>query len=70
MWSENSKVRLFFWSADVFSLFLAVQDSSIGDSVSQSLRQTFDFSVFRALQSCGRLLRDFCETFGRLLRDF
>ena len=40
--------------------FLAVQDSSIGDIVSQSLTQkTFDFSVSRALQSCGRLLRDF-----------
>ena len=33
------------------ALFLAAQDSSIGDIVSQSLRQTFDF---RALQSCGR----------------
>ena len=34
----------------VFS-FLAVQDSPIGDIVSQSLSQTFDFSDFRALQS-------------------
>ena len=36
--------------AIVLADFLAVQDSSIGDNVSQSLRQTIDFSVFRALQ--------------------
>ena len=34
--------------------FLAVQDSSIGDILSPKVthKQTFDFSVFRALQSC------------------
>ena len=34
-------------------IFLAVQDSSIGDPVTHSVTQTFDFSVFGALQSCG-----------------
>ena len=46
------------WREDMFS-FLAVQDSSIGDVVSQWVSESFE-----------RLLRDFWETFERILRDF
>ena len=38
-----------------FSVFLAVQDSSIVDLVTHSVNDTsFDSSVFRAVQSCCR----------------
>ena len=52
-------------TAQVYYWQSCVQDSSIGDLVSQSLTHsltdvTFDFSVFRAL----------LETFERLVRDF
>ena len=50
----------------VICVFLAVQGSSIVDLVSQSLsesvsRLTFDFSVFRALQSCCRQMWPFWQ---------
>ena len=43
----------------LFLVFLAIQDSSIGDTVSQSVTQSlsdssFDFSVFRALVDTSR----------------
>ena len=65
-------IQLNFFQNDL-SLFLAVQDSSIGDlvthSVSESVSQvTFDFCDND--KTFERLLRDFWETFERLLRDF
>ena len=49
-----------------FVIFLAVQDSSIGDLVNEWVGQTFDFSW----ETFARLLRGFWETFERLLRHF
>ena len=52
-------------------IFLAVQDSSIGDIVTHSLNHSLSESllILASSEHC-RLLRDFWETFERLLRDF
>ena len=48
--------------------FLAVQDSSIGDLVTQSVSKSVRLLISATMIM--RLLRDFWETFERLLRDF
>ena len=55
--------------------FLAVQDSSIGDIVTESVTFWFQRQAFERLlgdfrETFERLLGDFWETFERLLRDF
>ena len=60
LWREMGLEQNFIkeWFSKV-AFLLAVQDSSIGDIVTQ-----WHFLIFE------RLLRDFCETIERLLRDF